>query len=159
MSLEELRGVGLERMDQEAVRDFLLARGVGILGLADAGVPYLLPMSFGYDGEDAIYFTYVLGGESRKEALTEQADQARFLVYSADSAFTWESVLLRGTIESLEEDLDSVRHALSNAWHPNIFEDADLSRGVTIYRFTIEEWDGIRQAGLPDGLAGESAEN
>jgi len=150
MSVEELRAYGVERMDDDAIHDFLASQGVGVLGLSAGDVPYLLPMSFGYDGDSRLYFTFVLGQTSRKADLSEQADRARFLVYTADSSFNWETVLLRGTIDELpESSWADAEGALANGWTPDIFESADLSGGVSIYEFQIEEQTGLKQAGLP----------
>jgi nitroimidazol reductase NimA-like FMN-containing flavoprotein (pyridoxamine 5'-phosphate oxidase superfamily) len=151
MSLSELRDLGVTPMDDEAIAAFLTAQGVGVLALPDAGEPYVLPLSFGYDGEDALYFTYVLGEDSEKARLSERADTARFLVYAADSPFHWQSVLLTGTIEAVPRDgWDDL--ALENAWRPALFEEADLSGGIAVYRFEIAEREGFRHTGLPPGF-------
>lgn len=151
MSLSELRELGVSPMDDAEIGQFLATQGVGVLALPDAGVPYVLPMSFGYDGEGSLYFTYVLGEDSTKARLSERADRARFLVYAADSPFQWQSVALTGTIEAIPRDQwDEL--ALENAWRPALFETADLSGGVAVYRFEIDERDGFRHTGLPPGL-------
>lgn len=151
MSLSELRDLGVSPMDDDAIATFLTTQGVGVLALPDAEVPYVLPLSFGYDGDDALYFTYVLGESSEKARLSERADRARFLVFAADSPFQWQSVLLTGTIEAVpREQWDDL--ALENAWRPALFEDAELSGGVTVYRFEIGEREGFRHTGLPPGF-------
>jgi len=123
------------------------------LGLQGDAGPYLLPLSFGYDGESHLYFTYVLGSSSRKETLTEQTDTARFLVYSAESMFNWESVILTGTIEEIPlDDLDDHEGAMDNAWRPDLLTSADTSRGVKVYQFRIDEQVGIKHTGLPPGF-------
>lgn len=153
MSVDELREVGLERMDDDQIREFLSSRGFGVLGLPAEDAPYLIPMSFGYDGGTALYFTYVLGEQSRKETLTERADHARFLVYEAASPYSWESVVLTGTIEEVPvEEWGEIEDVLSAAWHPAIFEEAPVSRGLRVYRFEADELSGIRHTGLPEGL-------
>lgn len=159
MSLEELREYGMEWMDDAGIRSFLSSQGVGVLGLqADEG-PYLLPLSFGFDGESSLYFTYVLGSSSRKESLTDQTETARFLVYKAESMFNWESVLLKGTIEEIPMDeLDDHEAAMENAWCPDLFISAETSGGVKVYQFRIEDQVGIKHTGLPPGFRRESDE-
>lgn len=153
MSVDELGEVGLERMTDEEIRTFLGTRGFGVLGLPGEDVPYVIPMSFGFDGESSLYFTYILGESSRKEALTDRAERARFLVYEASSPYTWESVLLTGTVEPVDpEGWGDLSETLSSAWHPAIFDEASVSRGVRVYRFEAEELSGIRHTGLPEGL-------
>lgn len=88
-------------MDDDQIGDFLTQQGVGILGLPDEEFPYLVPLSFGYDGDSAVYFVYLLfGTESRKEKLTEQAQRGRLLVYSAQSIHEWQSVTVTGDISA-----------------------------------------------------------
>jgi hypothetical protein len=150
MTVDELERYGLERMDDAAIRGFLSSQSTGVLGLPGEDAPYLLPMSFGFDGESTLYFTYVLGAESRKAALTEGAATARFLVYRADTAFNWESVLLSGAIESVPADeQEAVLETVRMAWRPDLFERASGSEAVGLYRFRVEDWTGIKHTGLP----------
>jgi len=160
MSIDELEAAGMSRMTDEEIRAFLSTQGEGVLGLPAEGgagdAPYMIPLSFGYDGESTLYFTFVLGSESRKEALSDRATVARFLVYNASSPFTWQSVLLTGRIEVVPDDeRDDVETALENAWRPDIFESVELTRGVEVYRFRAEDLDGVKHTGIPPGLDGE----
>lgn len=150
MSVDELGEYGMERMDGDEIEAFLSSQRTGVLGLPTQGNPYLLPLTFGYDGESRLFFTYVLGASSRKAELSERAEQATFLVYRVDSMFVWESVLLSGTIEELpESEWKPAMDALTDAWRPEVFEQADLSEGVAIYRFEIDDRSGIKHASLP----------
>lgn len=151
MSVDELQNIGISRMNATEIADFLATQQVAILALPSEPVPYVVPLAYGYDGESMLYFTYVLGAESRKETLSEQAELARVLVFSADSMFHWESVQLTGTIEAVpDEDLD-VSH-LDDAWRPDIFDRADLSEGSRVYQFQIQDQSGIKHTGLPPGF-------
>jgi hypothetical protein len=153
MSVDELQALGMEQMTDDEIRAFLSSQGVGVLGLAAEEGPYMLPMSFGYDGADRLYFTYVVGEQSRKRELSDRAETARFLVYKASSRFNWQSVVLTGTLSVVPEgEWDDVDESMANAWHPDIFESAELSGGVTVYRFAIEERVGFKQTGLPPGF-------
>jgi len=156
MSIRELREIGLEEMADSEIAAFLGSQGVGVLGLPAEGAPYLVPMSFGYDGGDNLYFTFILGERSRKEELSEAAESSRFLVYNAKSLFTWQSVLLSGTVEPVpEEEWEAVEDTMENAWHPDLLDSADLSRGVRVFRFHIDERVGIKHTGLPPGFEEE----
>ena len=151
MSLSELQELGVESMDDAAIDRFLSTHGVGVLALPDSPAPYLLPMSFGYDGEGALYFPYVLGEDSEKARRSERAGGATFLVYTADSPFHWQSVVATGTLAAVpREEWGGL--PLENAWRPAIFEAADLSGGVAVYRFEIDEREGYRHTGLPPGF-------
>lgn len=86
MGLEELEAYGMSRMDETAIGQFLSNQRVGVLGLPTDGTPYLVPLSFGFDGDSILYFTYV-GPDGRKEQLSTRAESASFLAYSADTVF------------------------------------------------------------------------
>ena len=154
MSTTELGSLGMKRMDDDDVAAFLSSESVGVLGLPTEGAPFLLPMSFGFDGDDALYFTFVLGGKSRKRRLTRAADVAQFLVYSTRSKFTWESVQLTGTIEQVpESEWDDLADVLAGTWRPATFEEAVTAGDIEIYRFLIQQREGFRQTGLPPGFS------
>ena len=153
MSTTELDSLGMHRMEDSDIAAFLASQGVGVLGLPGAGAPSLFPMSFGFDGDDALYFTFVLGDESTKRRLTRAADEAQFLVYSAPSKFTWESVQLTGTIEQVpESEWEDLTDVLVRSWRPVTFEAAAESGTVEVYRFRIERREGFKQTGLPPGF-------
>lgn len=153
MTVEELQEYGLARMDDEEVRNFLTNQGMGVLGLPAADAPYLLPLSFGYDGGSRLYFTFVLGEESRKGTLIDRTETARFLVYKADTPFNWESVLLTGTVSEVPEDeWDDLEEAMAIAWRPDLFEQASDSVDTRVYAFEIRDQTGIKHVGLPPGF-------
>jgi len=159
MTVDELGDHEVERMDDEEIRGFLSSQGVGVLGLASEGAPTMRPLSFWFDGDDCLYFHYVLGSESRKEALTERAESVRFLVYSAETRFNWRSVLLTGRIEAVAEDeLDTIRDAVEMRERPDALERASQSAETRLYRFRIEDRNGIKHLGLPPGFERESVE-
>jgi nitroimidazol reductase NimA-like FMN-containing flavoprotein (pyridoxamine 5'-phosphate oxidase superfamily) len=153
MSVEELADLGMVRMDDDEIRGFLASQRTGVLGLPTDDGPHLLPLSFGFDGESTMYFTYVLGKQSRKEDLSDRAESATFLVYDAQSPFTWESVILRGPITEVPEaEYTEAKATLTDAWRPDIFQRAELTRGVKIYGLEITEWSGLKHTGLPPGF-------
>ena len=150
MTVEEIQ---LTEMDDDAIRAFLTNRKMGVLGLPTDGVPYLLPMSFGYDDAETLYFTFVGGPDSRKRGLIEATDRAVFLTYAAESPFSWESVLLSGTVDAVPDDeWDDIVPVLAAAWRPDVIEAAMETEDVTVYRFAVEEWTGYKHTGLPPGF-------
>jgi nitroimidazol reductase NimA-like FMN-containing flavoprotein (pyridoxamine 5'-phosphate oxidase superfamily) len=150
MTVDEIQ---LTEMGDDAIRAFLANRKMGVLGLPTDDIPYLLPMSFGYDDESALYFTFVGGPESRKRRLIEQADGAGFLAYTAESPFSWESVLLSGTVEAVPDDeWADIVPVLEAAWRPDVIEAAMETEAVTVYRFSVGEWTGYKHTGLPPGF-------
>lgn len=153
MTVEGLKEFGLEAMSDEQITNFLSNQGVGVLGLPADDVPYMIPMSFGYDGESRLYFSFYVGTESRKRELSERAEAARFLVYSADSPFFWESVELEGTISEIQEgQWDEHEAALENAWHLQLFRNADSAGDLHLYAFRITSQRGFTHTGMPPGL-------
>ena len=147
MSIDAIAESTAASMGEGQMRALLEAEGVGTLALPTDDLPYLIPISFGYDGETTLYFVFLLfGTESRKETLTDETGRGQFLVYRARSVYDWQSVSLAGRIGSVEEGRwDELREAMENAWHPNVFSSAHPMRGVRGYRFEIDEWTGIQQ--------------
>ncbi|MEF8843007.1 MAG: pyridoxamine 5'-phosphate oxidase family protein [Haloarculaceae archaeon] len=134
-------------MSESQMRTFLQKEGAGILAFPTEDLPYLIPMSFGYDGGSTLYFVFLLfGTESRKEKLANKTERGRFLVYRAESVYDWQSVCLTGHINTVGDDeWNALQNAMQNAWHPNIFSSAHPMRGIQGYRFEIESWAGIQQ--------------
>lgn len=159
MTIDVLREYGLADMDDSEIQDFLTNEGMGVLGLPTGGAPYLLPMSFGFDGESRLYFSFFVGGESRKVELSRQAETASFLVYSADSIFFWESVLLQGSLGELpDSEWDAHRDALDNAWHLDLLDKAETAGELRIFTFDIEQQVGLKSMGLPPALQEERSD-
>ncbi|MBV0902197.1 pyridoxamine 5'-phosphate oxidase family protein [Haloarcula salina] len=154
MTVSSLEDAGLTRMDDDAIAAFLAGRRVGVLGLPTDAGPYMVPLSYGYDPDEAaLYFTFIGGPESRKQRLTDAADDASVLVYQVESMFHWESVLLYGTIDAVPEtEWDAVGDVLDSAWRPDLFERAIETGKVAVYRFRIDTQRGIRHTGLPPGF-------
>ncbi|WP_123538192.1 pyridoxamine 5'-phosphate oxidase family protein [Halosimplex salinum] len=155
MTIDELTDFGMHEMSDDEVEGFLSTQSMGTLGLPTDAQPYLVPMSYGYDGGSRLYFYFVVGTESRKVELADRAEKAAFLVYSAETAFNWESVVLTGTLRQLPADRrGDVDEAATPTWRPELFETASESLETQIYEFRIEEWTGVRHTGLPPGFYG-----
>jgi hypothetical protein len=146
MSTDELLESDAERMSDSEVREFLRREGVGVLGLPAPDAPYLLPLSFGFDGDSTLYFVFLrFGPESLKVQLSEGSPTARFLVYRADSVHEWRSVQLTGPIDEVADDeWPALRDAMANAWHPDVFSSAAPMRGIAGYRLEATGWTGIQ---------------
>ncbi|MDS0260369.1 pyridoxamine 5'-phosphate oxidase family protein [Haloarcula sp. S1CR25-12] len=153
MTVEELEPFGMRRMDDDDIERTLERESVGVLGVPTEGAPMLRPLSYWFDGEDALYFVYVLGGESEKRTLTDRADAAQFLVYSVDAPFNWRSVLLTGSVEAVSAaERAALEERLDISWRPDLFERAAESETTAIYRFGIDDRAGIKQLELPPEL-------
>lgn len=156
MALDDLTEFGMVEMTDDEVRGFLTSQRAGVLGLPTGGAPSLRPMSYAYDGDRALYMLYVLGSGARKADLSDVADVARFLVYSAESPFNWQSVLLTGDVTAVPEDeRASVAETVELTWRPEVFERASTAATTRLYRFHVDEWSGIKHTGLPPGFDAE----
>lgn len=150
MTVDELGAYGIERMDDEDIERFLSIRNAGVLGLPASGAPYLLPMSFGYDGGSSLYFSFLVEGDSRKADLADRADRCSFLVYNAETMFHWRSVLLEGTIRRLSADeWAALPASRTPAWRPELIQTASEGLEIGFYEFAVEEWTGISHAVRP----------
>ncbi|WP_178915120.1 pyridoxamine 5'-phosphate oxidase family protein [Natronomonas gomsonensis] len=159
MTIDELADHGVERMDEETIREFLETQATGVLGLPTERLPYMVPLSYGFDGETNLYFTYVVGNVSQKALLTEETAAASFLVYSADTEYMWSSVSLEGIISRVpEREWDSLGDALEPLQRPEALDDASESEEVAVYRFEIQTQTGIRHAGTPPEMDPDSSE-
>ncbi|SEO21492.1 hypothetical protein SAMN04487948_101131 [Halogranum amylolyticum] len=153
MTVDEITEYDVDRMSDEEIRGFLSSHSVGVLGLPTDGAPSLRPMSFWFDGESGLYLLYFLGESSRKVELSEQADVARFLVYSAETTFTWRSVLLTGTLNEVpKSEWKTVQEDVESAWRPDALKQALTDDNIRIYQFRIDEQTGLRSTGIPPGF-------
>jgi len=153
MTVQDLESFGMHRMDDDDIEQTLSAESVGVLGVPTDGAPMLRPLSYWFDGEDALYFVYVLVGESEKQALTDRAEVAQFLVYNVEAPFNWRSVLLTGPIEAISDvEREALEERMDIDWRPDLFERAAESETTAIFRFDIEERAGIKQLELPPEL-------
>ena len=155
MTVERLERYGVEALGEDEIVSFLGAQRYGVLGLGTDDAPYLLPLTYGYGGGTDLYFTYLLGPESRKGRLSRSDAPASFIVFDVESPFVWTSVLLAGPVDRLEEDeWERHRDVLDDAWRPELFERAASEETVEVYRFRADERTGLRQTDLPPGFEG-----
>jgi len=160
MTVDELDAFGMLRMDDDDIEQTLSNQSVGVLAVPTDGAPSMRPLSYWFDGEDALYFVYVLGGDSEKRALTDAAEAAQFLVYSVETTFNWRSVLVTGSIEEVSDaEREALEEQMEITWRPDLFERAAESETTAIYRFDVEEWDGIKQLELLPELREPSSES
>ena len=152
MTIDELGEYGMERMDDEEIERFLSMQSMGVLGLPTEDEPYLIPLSYGFDGGSQLYFFYLVGEESRKADLSERADSASFLVYNAETAFHWRSVFLTGTLRELSQDEgEAMTDDQTPTWRPKLIEAAGETERTRFWEFSIEEVTGIRHDAQPPG--------
>ena len=84
----------------------LLGRGwYGHLGCSRDGHPYVVPMSYAYDGGDLYFFTT----EGTKTEFISANHEVCFQVEEVESAEDWRSVMLTGRAELLSEPAEVER--------------------------------------------------
>jgi len=107
------------QMSCDAASSFLGRKGWGCLTLANEGCAYSVPMSFGYDGEETVYFHLQTDERSEKMAYLDATERATLLVPEVEPP-DWTSVVVRGPIESVpDEEVDDAYAACAeNAWFP-----------------------------------------
>jgi len=132
-------------LDELAIADVLETVGVGVLSMSADGVPYGVPLSFGYDGADSLYFLF-LGSttELRKETYAEQSDVASFTTFDIDPDGSWRSVIVSGPIDRITVDeWDEAREALTdNAYQSNLLAEYELQENPNVWALEIADWSG-----------------
>ncbi len=135
--------LGME-LDDPEIDDLLREVGVGILSMSADGVPYGVPLSFGYDG-DALYFVF-LGptADLRKETYAEQSDVASFAAVDVDPGGAWRSAIVAGALDRVTpEQWDAAREAmLDNAYRSDQLAEHELQENPNVWALEIEERSG-----------------
>lgn len=136
--------LGVE-MEDTVIDEVLTERGVGVLSMADEGVPYGVPLSFGYDREDTLYFVF-LGAttELRKETYAERADVASFTTFDISPDGAWRSVIVAGPLNRIEiDEWDAARAALAdNAYQSNLLSEYELQENPNVWALNVQERSG-----------------
>lgn len=91
-------------MDADERDDFLGAGGTGVIALSEAGgaAPYAVPVSYGYDDTDGVfYFRLAVGSESEKGELSDRP--VTFVTYGERDE-GWRSVVTQGRLRSTTEE-------------------------------------------------------
>lgn len=144
---EKLQGI---RMDRAEIDEFLTDHGVGLLSLARDGEAYAVPISFGYDGEDLLYFFLLRFGESsRKIDFADATDTATFAVYEVETPDRWKSVLASGEVGTVPgERYDEMEEVMfDNAWSARLFPYGEPITEIVRAELRVESVTGQKGAG------------
>lgn len=96
--------LGIE-MDESRIDDVLTDTGIGVLSMSADDVPYGVPLSFGYDGNDRLYFVFIdASTELRKETYAERTSSASFTTFDIGSDGSWKSVIVSGPLNRITID-------------------------------------------------------
>ncbi len=133
------------RMSDSEIDQFLSEQGTGVLSMTADGVPYGLPLSFGYAGGDRLYFLFAgHSEEGRKVTYAERSETVSFLVYDVDADRGWQSVMIEGSLERITvDDWETAREAMAdNAFRPDLLTDVDDWEDPRVWALDIEERSG-----------------
>jgi nitroimidazol reductase NimA-like FMN-containing flavoprotein (pyridoxamine 5'-phosphate oxidase superfamily) len=133
-------------MSAAAVDGFLGRHETGVLALADASVPYAIPISYGYHEADReVYLRLVSTVDSEKRAFLG-TDPAARLVVSEEDGESYASVVATGTLERVDpsslspEDIvqyGDTRRPLFEIWADDV-PDLDIE----LYRLDPDRLSG-----------------
>jgi len=133
----------MELGDSE-IDDLLREIGTGVLSMSAGGVPYGVPLSFGYDG-DALYFAFLgATADLRKETYAEQSDVASFTAVDIGPDGAWRSVIVSGPLDRIAPDgWDAAREAmLDNAYRSALLDEHELQENPNVWTLDIEGRSG-----------------
>lgn len=136
--------LGIQLADHE-IDEVLTDVGVGVLSMSADGVPYGVPLSFGYDGDDRLYFLFLdASSELRKEALAEECDEASFTTFDINPDGSWRSVIVAGPLDRITHDeWDVAREAMvGNAYKSNLFSDHEIQDNPNVWALETAERSG-----------------
>jgi nitroimidazol reductase NimA-like FMN-containing flavoprotein (pyridoxamine 5'-phosphate oxidase superfamily) len=132
-------------MDEAETDEVLRDVGIGVLSMSADGVPYGVPMSFGYDGADRLYFVFLgTSTELRKETYAEQASEASFTTFDIEPDGSWRSVIVAGPIARIRiDEWDTAREAMAdNAYQSNLLSEYDVQDTPNVWALEIDERSG-----------------
>ncbi|WP_435184991.1 pyridoxamine 5'-phosphate oxidase family protein [Halobellus sp. EA9] len=133
------------RMDDSAVDRLLEERGYGVLSMADGERAYGIPLSFGYDGDDRLYFVFVGYSEQwKKMTYADESAVVSFLVLDVDADRGWRSAIVSGPFERISADeWDAAREAMAdNAFRPELLTEVDVRENPQVWALDVEEKTG-----------------
>ena len=88
-------------MPADAVDTFLQSQGYGVLTF-DGPSPYAIPMSYGYDPEDRVFYLQLSAFEgSEKQTRLEASDRVSLVVSAYERPDQWQSVIVEGSVSKL----------------------------------------------------------
>ena len=137
-------------MDDVEIDELLMDVGVGVLSMSAEGVPYGVPLSFGYDGAK-LYFVFLdASTDLRKETYAEQATEASFTTFDIDPDGSWRSVIVSGPLDRIViDEWDDAREAMAdNAYQSDLLGEYELQENPNVWALDIQERSG-RAVGQP----------
>jgi nitroimidazol reductase NimA-like FMN-containing flavoprotein (pyridoxamine 5'-phosphate oxidase superfamily) len=131
-------------MDEADLESHLRSAEHGVLGLADEGDAYAVPLSYHYDGERLLLRVSHHDDEAEKRDYLETTNTATFVVFDADGDSSW-SIVVRGPVREVDERIDE---ATLNEWFPpfRLFDESVDQVEFTLYELSMETVIGRKTA-------------
>ena len=105
----------LGQLNEQQMNNLLASQVVGRLACTDSEQPYLVPVTYAFDGN----YIYGQTNEGLKLGLLRKNPNVCFEVDTMTNMANWQSVIVRGTFEELKEkDADNARAILKNRVFP-----------------------------------------
>lgn len=105
----------LGQLNEQQMNNLLASQVVGRLACTDSEQPYLVPVTYAFDGN----YIYGQTNEGLKLGLLRKNPNVCFEVDTMTNMANWQSVIVRGTFEELKEkDADNARTILKNRVFP-----------------------------------------
>ncbi len=131
--IRELPAEGIDELLRTAIVGRIACCGHGVVG---DGRPYLVPLSYGYDG-DAVY---AHSGPGRKLDFMRAEPRVTFEVDQAEAPDRWRSVIAEGTFEEID-DPDQRRAAL-RVIYPQPTAIPELGSQTVVFRLRLTARSG-----------------
>lgn len=133
-------------MAETEIVDFLANEGTGVLSLASENESYSIPVSYGYDPDESVFYMQLEVSESgRKPRFIKATEKASFVVYNQTEGI-WKSVVARGMLKpvSVEQVDHEIVKGLQRADAPlaAIFEEDEKDLSFQIHRLAVHELNG-----------------
>ncbi|SMO61579.1 pyridoxamine 5'-phosphate oxidase family protein [Halorubrum cibi] len=123
-------------MTESEIEDRLRSGEHGVLGLANDGDAYAIPLSYHYDGDRLLLRVSEHDDESEKGRFLETTETATFVCYEASTNESW-SIHVRGPIREWKTDVDETT---VNEWFQpfRLFDEAVSSVEFTLYEIGMK---------------------
>jgi len=92
----------------------LTRQGIGVLAMVDNEQPYAIPMSFGYDADQAVFpMQWGSGYDGRKNEVIESNPNVSLTVYEQDTEkeSIWRSVVITGELYEIPDKQEQQAYA------------------------------------------------
>ena len=148
-----------EVTDVNEIMDILAQCKTANIAMLDGDVPYIVPLSYGYDyKEGTLIFYFHSAKDGKKLELLKKNNNVSFSVFSegeplhaeipCNSGYYYSSVLGKGTVEFVEE-VDEKCHALGKMFEHQAGRIVEFTAAqaetVCVFRMVSKEFTGKRK--------------